>query len=75
MISDRPYRKALSRRDAVSELRKGAGAHFDPAIVSTFVQCIEGPFEVPFESPFESPLEVPLEDPCQRGTDRTAQSA
>ena len=55
MITDRPYRKALSRRDAVFELRKGAGTHFDPAIVSTFIQCIEGPFEDPFEDPFEGP--------------------
>ncbi len=41
MIADRPYRKALSRADAVAELRRGAGTHFDPAIASTFIQCLE----------------------------------
>jgi diguanylate cyclase (GGDEF)-like protein len=67
MIADRPYRKALSRNDAVFELRKGAGTHFDPAIVSTFIQCIEGPFE--------GRLEVPFEGPSPHGAERTTQSA
>ena len=43
MISDRPYRKALTRDEAIAELRKGAGTYFDPGIVSTFIQCVNGP--------------------------------
>ena len=66
MITDRPYRKALSRRDAVFELRKGAGTHFDPAIVSTFIQCIEGPFEGRLDSPFEAPSKAPSKIPLRR---------
>ncbi len=42
MISDRPYRKALSHKDAVVELHKGSGTHFDPALVTTFLQCLDG---------------------------------
>ena len=43
MITDRPYRKALTRETAISELKKGAGSHFDPGMVTTFVQCLECP--------------------------------
>jgi HD-GYP domain-containing protein (c-di-GMP phosphodiesterase class II) len=40
MISDRPYRKALSEGEAIAELRKGAGTDFDPDIVSTFIRYL-----------------------------------
>jgi HD-GYP domain-containing protein (c-di-GMP phosphodiesterase class II) len=40
MITDRPYRKALTVNRALAELRKGSGSHFDPGIVSTFIQCV-----------------------------------
>jgi diguanylate cyclase (GGDEF)-like protein/putative nucleotidyltransferase with HDIG domain len=33
MTSDRPYRKALSRAEALEELRNGAGTQFDPQLV------------------------------------------
>jgi putative nucleotidyltransferase with HDIG domain len=36
MTSHRPYRKALSRRAAVEELERCAGAQFDPAMVDAF---------------------------------------
>lgn len=38
MTSDRPYRKALGREIAVSELRKGSGTQFDPTIVEAFLK-------------------------------------
>jgi HD-GYP domain-containing protein (c-di-GMP phosphodiesterase class II) len=34
MTSDRPYRAALALEDAAAELRRCAGTHFDPAVVT-----------------------------------------
>lgn len=36
MICDRPYRKALSRKDALDELHAGAGKQFDPLVIEMF---------------------------------------
>lgn len=41
MTSDRPYRKALSRKKAVQELKRFAGVQFDPAIVDKFVELLK----------------------------------
>ena len=38
MTADRPYRKALSTEQALSELRKFAGVQFDPECVDAFVR-------------------------------------
>ena len=38
MMSDRPYRKALSREIGISELEKGAGRQFDPQVVEAFLK-------------------------------------
>ena len=37
MTSDRPYRRALSRADAVEELRRNAGTQFDPRVVGALL--------------------------------------
>jgi putative nucleotidyltransferase with HDIG domain len=37
MVSDRPYRRAMSVRSAVVELRGGAGTQFDPDVVEALV--------------------------------------
>lgn len=41
MISDRPYRKALSKETAVAELKKFAGTQFDPAVVEAFLRLLK----------------------------------
>lgn len=33
MVSDRPYRRALSEETARQQLREGSGSQFDPAVV------------------------------------------
>jgi HD-GYP domain-containing protein (c-di-GMP phosphodiesterase class II) len=41
MTSDRPYRKALSRHEAMMELKRCSGSQFDPRVVSVFVDLLE----------------------------------
>jgi HD-GYP domain-containing protein (c-di-GMP phosphodiesterase class II) len=41
MVSDRPYRAALSHAEALAELRRCAGTQFDPAVVRAFVETVE----------------------------------
>ncbi len=41
MTSTRAYRKATGIRDAIAELRKGAGAQFDPKIVEAFIAAVD----------------------------------
>jgi len=41
MTSDRPYRSALSSREAVDELRKMASEQWDPEIVEHFIAAIQ----------------------------------
>ncbi len=37
MTTDRPYRKAMNARDAVDEIMKCSGSHFDPNLVKLFI--------------------------------------
>lgn len=41
LISDRPYRKAWSKRDALSHIIDQSGNHFDPEVVNSFVQMLK----------------------------------
>ncbi|MFN8490570.1 MAG: diguanylate cyclase [Caldilineaceae bacterium] len=41
MASDRPYHKALTVKEILSEISRCAGTQFDPAIVHTFMQVLE----------------------------------
>ena len=40
MTDDRPYRKALSKEEAVKQLKKGTGSQFDPEIVEVFLKKV-----------------------------------
>ena len=40
MIHDRPYRKRLDHAAAVDEIRAGAGAQFDPALIEHFLAVV-----------------------------------
>jgi len=40
MTSDRPYRRALPPEEALAELRRCAGAQFDPRVVETFAALV-----------------------------------
>lgn len=37
MVNNRPYRQALSREEALTELKNGAGVQFDPDLVEEFM--------------------------------------
>jgi diguanylate cyclase (GGDEF)-like protein/PAS domain S-box-containing protein len=41
MTSDRPYRKAMSQKEAVAEIERYSGSEFDPDLVSKFMQVLE----------------------------------
>ncbi|MDX6526198.1 MAG: hypothetical protein QOI43_1709 [Gaiellales bacterium] len=38
MLTDRPYRRACSRREAIAELQRAAGSQLDPTIVDALVR-------------------------------------
>jgi HD-GYP domain-containing protein (c-di-GMP phosphodiesterase class II) len=42
MITNRPYRRALSRAAALAEMRRGSGTQFDPVVVRALCAEIEG---------------------------------
>jgi len=39
LVSDRPYRKAMTHEEAVEIIRVNSGTHFDPYIVDAFLLC------------------------------------
>ena len=42
MVSDRPYRKAMAKSEAIRELGKNAGTQFDPAVTEVLIGCLYG---------------------------------
>ena len=40
MVGERPYRKSLSKQEALKELRRNAGTQFDPSIAQACVEAI-----------------------------------
>jgi HD-GYP domain-containing protein (c-di-GMP phosphodiesterase class II) len=41
MTSHRPWRKAMTKEQALSELQKGSGSQFDPKVVDAFVASLQ----------------------------------
>jgi len=41
MKSDRPYRKAMTREEAIAELRRCSGTRFDPDLVERFIWLLQ----------------------------------
>jgi diguanylate cyclase (GGDEF)-like protein/putative nucleotidyltransferase with HDIG domain len=60
MMSDRPYRQAMSREAALMELRHCAGTQFDPGIVQSFIESLGG--ELADVAPALQPQSWPPED-------------
>jgi putative nucleotidyltransferase with HDIG domain len=40
MTSDRPYRRTMSRTEAIAELRRCSGSQFDPAVVDAMIRSL-----------------------------------
>jgi len=38
MVSQRPYRSAMSRKEALDEIRRCTGTQFDPVVVTAFLE-------------------------------------
>ncbi len=56
MTSDRAYRPAMTHEQAMAEIRRCAGAQFDPAVVVAFERAIAA--EVPARHPVPSVLDI-----------------
>ena len=46
MVAERPYRKALTFREARKRLREGAGTQWDPEVVRAALRAIKKPYRV-----------------------------
>jgi HD-GYP domain-containing protein (c-di-GMP phosphodiesterase class II) len=48
MISVRPYRDALSREEAIEEVKRNTGTQFDPLVAKAFLSLMEDPaYQIP----------------------------
>ncbi|MDD5774092.1 MAG: HD-GYP domain-containing protein [bacterium] len=41
MVSERPYRPSVSKKDAISEIKRCSGTQFDPKVVETLLNLVE----------------------------------
>ncbi|MBN1384747.1 MAG: hypothetical protein JW983_07705, partial [Elusimicrobia bacterium] len=51
MINDRPYRKKLTKKEAMEEIKKFSGTQFDPKVVEIFLKILYDKKIVPIASP------------------------
>ena len=42
MIDNRPYKKALTKDEALAEIEKNAGTQFDPELAMVFLRLMRG---------------------------------
>ena len=54
MTRQRPYSDAISVADALAEVRRCAGSHFDPAVARAFCDLIKQPVQPPRASEFKT---------------------
>jgi HD-GYP domain-containing protein (c-di-GMP phosphodiesterase class II) len=40
LLSDRPYRQAFSKSNAIRLIKQGSGSQFDPQVVDTFLSLV-----------------------------------
>jgi putative nucleotidyltransferase with HDIG domain len=62
MTSDRPYRKRLSRQEAVDEIRRVAGTKIDPRVADAFLEVL-GELAPPQNNELEPQLESSGQEP------------
>lgn len=67
MTSDRPYRSALTKEEAIKELRRESGRQFDPLIVKAWLEVLEGK---PVEEKPKKEEKKPAEPKKKRGRRR-----
>ncbi|TYO96602.1 HD-GYP domain-containing protein [Desulfallas thermosapovorans] len=46
ITTDRPYRKGATFKDALAEIQRCAGTHFDPRVVPFFIKAISREFNI-----------------------------
>ncbi|MFA5506117.1 MAG: HD domain-containing phosphohydrolase [Vulcanimicrobiota bacterium] len=42
LTSERPYKKAWAAQEAIEEIKRSSGSHFDPQVVDAFIRCLPG---------------------------------
>jgi len=46
ITTDRPYRKGASFSEALAEIKRCAGSHFDPRIVDAFIRAMKSSYKI-----------------------------
>jgi len=41
LTHERPYKRAWSKEEAVTEIKAGTGSHFDPDVVGAFMEIVD----------------------------------
>ena len=70
LVSDRPYRQALSAEVARGELRRCAGTQFDPAVVDALLGCLDDPDCIERSEGFTDDLARALTEPGADGQEQ-----